>query len=176
MEVFWREGGKWRTTLNESDTGYVSGWIGRYGCPVMICVEVLVKTLVNTTAMTRVLLTVRSTFAWAPGAEGRAAGSSSEFIQTRCHQMGFAWLRGSGRKVNSAAVGRRAFHALVALCFLHSLASKPRSACGIPASCLVTWTRLCPSALRHCFLPAWHQRRLRWWQGLGGRSPGSARL
>lgn len=37
----------------------------------------MVKMLVNTTAMTRVLLTVRSTFAWAPGAEGRAAGRSS---------------------------------------------------------------------------------------------------
>lgn len=121
-------------------------------------------------------LTVRLIFFWAPGTKGRDAGSWQfhgqwVFSQPRCRQTGFAWLTSSQRKLNSAAVVRHVFHALVTLCLLHSLASKPRSACGISASCLMTWMRLCPSALCRCFLTACC--RLLLWQGLGSRSPHS---
>jgi len=74
--------------------------------------------------MARVLLTVRFSFAQAPGTKGRGAGSQQlhgqqEFSQLRCHQTGFALLTGTRRKVNLAAIGMGAFHPLVALYCIH---------------------------------------------------------
>lgn len=78
---------------------------------------------------------MRLLFARAPDPQGRDDGGHGQpkISQARLHPTACAWLRGRRRKVNAAAVGGGAFHALVTLHSSHPSAPKPRAARGIPA-------------------------------------------